>query len=272
MLFETAVPKPLRFFHRQTRRLELVNTYARLNLKAKASKTYLSYAWWIIEPLLFVAIYYFVFTRVLANRPQDFVLFLFAGKIPFLWIAKSITNTSGSILANKGLLGQSAIQPALFPLVVLQENFYKQIPVFIMLLGLLLFFGVHPGWGWLWLLPLICLNYLFLLPVALAGALVTAFIPDARLMLSLLTTFLMFVSGVFWDIRSLADVSLQHALLVYNPVAFLLDTYRAVLIYQETPDLSRMVWLTLLTSLTLALIVYLYGALRGAISKCAINQ
>jgi len=33
---------------------ELVLTKVRLNLKSEASKSYLSYSWWILEPALFV--------------------------------------------------------------------------------------------------------------------------------------------------------------------------------------------------------------------------
>lgn len=40
---------------------ELVDIQARMSLKAEASKLYLSYLWWILEPILYVLVFYFVF-------------------------------------------------------------------------------------------------------------------------------------------------------------------------------------------------------------------
>lgn len=251
---------------------ELVNTYAKLNLKAEARKTYLGYLWWIIEPILFVGIFYFVFDIILDNSRGDFLLFLICGKIPFLWISKSITNSAGSVMQNRGLLTQSGIQPLMFPLVTLQENFYKQLPVFVMLLGFALLLDGTPGWQWLWLLPLVAVNYLLILPIALAGALMTSFIPDVRLLLSLFTIFLMFSSGVFWDIRELTDPTMQYYILVLNPVAFILDGYRSILMYGERPDLSHLAGLTLVTTIALGIVSWMYIALRSRINTRVINQ
>ncbi|XSG85260.1 MAG: ABC transporter permease [Methylohalobius sp. ZOD2] len=251
---------------------ELVDTYAKLNLKAEARKTYLGYLWWIIEPLLFVSIFYFVFNVILDSRKEDFLLFLICGKIPFLWISKSITNSAGSVLQNRGLLAQGGIQPLMFPLVTLQENFYKQLPVFVMLLGFALLLGGEPGTSWLWLPILVIANYLLILPIALAGALMTSFVPDIRLLLSLFTMFLMFVSGIFWDIRTVPDPVLQHYLLVLNPVAFILDAYRAVLMYGERPDPVHLAALCLGSALMLALVSRLFVIMRSAINTRVINQ
>jgi lipopolysaccharide transport system permease protein len=48
--------------------------------------------------------------------------------------------------------------------------------------------------------------------------------------------FMMFVSGIFWDIRDITNTEAVDALLTWNPVAFLLHSYRQVLLWQEVPD------------------------------------
>ena len=49
-------------------------------------------------------------------------------------------------------------------------------------------------------------------------------------------TFLMFVSGIFWDVRGLPDQRVTDIVLTWNPMAFLLDAYRQVLMYGGSPD------------------------------------
>ena len=53
-------------------------------LRADASKYFLGYIWWILEPLLFVGISYVVFSVILASRTEDFLVFLMCGKLAFI--------------------------------------------------------------------------------------------------------------------------------------------------------------------------------------------
>ena len=55
---------------------ELVSTKVIANLKAEASKSYLSYLWWILEPILHMMVYYLVFGLLLNRGTEDFVVYL----------------------------------------------------------------------------------------------------------------------------------------------------------------------------------------------------
>ena len=52
--------------------------------------------------------------------------------------------------------------------------------------------------------------------------------------------FLMFSSGVFFDVNAIADPVLRDALFTYNPIAFLLDAYRQVLMERSMYDLEHL--------------------------------
>ena len=84
----------------------LVDTKAKMSLKAEASKLYLSFLWWIIEPMLFVLAFYFVFAVLLKSRQEDFLLFLMCAKIPYMWFSKAVTTASASIVGNRGIISQ----------------------------------------------------------------------------------------------------------------------------------------------------------------------
>ena len=43
----------------------LIDTMARMALRADASKYFLGYIWWVLEPLLFVGVVYVVFNVIL---------------------------------------------------------------------------------------------------------------------------------------------------------------------------------------------------------------
>lgn len=218
----------------------LVDLQARMLLKAEASRLYLSYLWWVLEPLLFVMIFYLVFEVLLNSGRENFLLFLVCGKIPFLWFTKSVTSASSSIVQNRGLISQLDMPKVLFPYIAIQEALYKQWAVFLVLFGAVIAYGHLPELNWLWLLPLMVVQYGLIVLCSLIGAVLVSFMEDFRMLISMGMMFLMFISGVFWDINDIADSHLRELAFTYNPLVFLLDAYRQVLMKESTYDIVHL--------------------------------
>ncbi|MEH6571145.1 MAG: ABC transporter permease [Halioglobus sp.] len=207
-----------------------------MQLRADASKFFLGYLWWILEPLLFVGVFYVVFSVILASRTEDFLVFLMCGKLAFIWFSKSVSQASGSIVAAKGLVGKINAPKTLFPLALIQEGLYRQVVVFLLLFVVLFAYGYTPSASWVWLVPLLVVNYLMIVACAFVGACLVCMMRDFSMIISLGMTFLLFTSGVFWDVQSLGNPQMTELVLTINPVAFLLDAYRQILMYQSAPD------------------------------------
>ena len=183
----------------------LVDEMARMSLRADASRFYFRYFWWILEPLLYVAVFYIVFDVLLGPGRPDFLAFLMCGKLTFVWFSKSVVHASRSIVDSKGLIGQIDLPKALFPLAVVQEGLYRQAAVFVLLMLFLVVQGYAVTGAWLWLLPVALVNYLLIVGASLAGAYLVCLVFDFSLLISLAMIFLLFISGIFWDVRTLPD-------------------------------------------------------------------
>ncbi len=214
-------------------------------LKSDASKNFLGYLWWILEPLLYVGVFYVVFNIILDSKRGDFLVFLMCGKLAFIWFSKTVNQASNSIVANKGLIGKIDVPKSLFPMAAVQESLYKQVAVFTLLFGVLLVNGYSVSLTWLWLIPLIFVNYLLILACSFIGACLVCFVRDFSMLISLSMVFLLFTSGIFWDVRDLGDPHKTEMILALNPLAFILDAYRQVLMYQNVPDLTHLLYLGL---------------------------
>ena len=218
----------------------LVDQMARMALKASASQLYLGYLWWVLEPLLYVAVFYVVFDVLLGTRRGDFLVFLMCGKLTFVWFSKSVVHAARSIVAGKGLIGKLDLPKALFPLASVQESLYKQLAVFALLLAFLLLNGYGVSAAWWWLPPILLVNYLMIVACALAAAVLVCLVFDFTMVIGLGMTFLLFVSGIFWDPRDLADPAMTDLVFALNPVAFILDAYRQVLMVGQAPAVGHL--------------------------------
>ncbi|MEH6584795.1 MAG: ABC transporter permease [Halioglobus sp.] len=219
---------------------KLIDVQARMGLRADASKFFLGYIWWVLEPLLYVGVFYVVFNIVLESKRSDFLVFLMCGKLAFIWFSKTVMQASNSIIENKGLIGKLNIPKTLFPMSVIQQGVYKQLVVFLLLFAVLIVGGYPVSLTWLWLIPVLVVNYLMIVACAFIGSCLVCLVRDFSLFISLGMIFMMFTSGIFWDVRDLGDPYKTEMVLALNPLAFLLDAYRQVLMEQTAPDLVHL--------------------------------
>lgn len=218
----------------------LVDMLARMSLRADATKFILGYVWWILEPMLYVGVLYVVFTIILTNRQPDFLMFLMTGKLAFIWFSKSITQAGSSIVNGRGLVGKINVPMSMFPMSVVQECMYRQIAVFAFLLVVLVFNGYSPTFTWIYLIPVVAVTYIMILSLGMLAAGIVTVVRDFQPIIGLSMIFLMFTSGIFWDVRSLNDPAKTELLLSVNPLAFILDAYRQVLMYATPPDMFHL--------------------------------
>lgn len=245
---------------------------ATLSLKADAQRYFLGYLWWILEPLLWVGVFYLVFEVLLGTGRADFLVFLAVGKLTFIWFSKSVSQSANSLLAVRGLIGKMDAPKWLFPLAVCHESLYKQVAVFALLIVLLLFKGYAPSSSWLWLAPLAVTQYLLIVGCGMLAALLVCVRRDFLLLVQLGMVFLLFVSGIFWDVDSIANTALREKLLLVNPMASMIDLYRTVLMEGSAPALGQ--WLIVLAEsvAVLAVMGWAYRVLHYWIARRVVTQ
>ncbi len=213
---------------------QLVIVKVKANLQAEASKNYLSYCWWVFEPLLQMMVYYLVFGVLLQRGTEDFVVYLLCGLIPWLWFSRSVSNSMFSIVQGKGLMMQVHLPKLIFPAIVVCQDLVKQSVVMSLLLVFLCLYGVDVSYYWL-ALPVIMVVEILLIGVcSLVVAAVIPFLPDLSYLVRTGLMMLMFCSGVFYSVEI---IPLEYRDLFFlNPIAGLLREYRSILLYGQWPD------------------------------------
>jgi len=226
----------------------LIDIQARMLLKADSSKFKLGYLWWFLEPLLWVGVFYVVFNLILDSSGRgggDSLLFLICGKFAFIWFSKTVNQASNSIVANKGLVGKINVTKTIFPMAVVQESLYRQSAVYLLLLFVVIAFGGAPSLTWLWMLPVLLVYYFMIVCCSLIGAYLVCLVRDFSKFIPLAMTFLLFTSGIFWDIRNIGSPEKTELLLALNPVAFMLDAHRQILLHETPPDATHLMLIAL---------------------------
>lgn len=200
-------------------------------LRSEASRSYLGFIWWLLEPLLYLAAFYLIFALGIRMGGDDYVAFLLIGLISWKWFSGSASQGSVSILAAKNLLQQVYLPKYVLPLVPLIIAAIKHLFAVLLLLVMLIILGYTPTVSWLWLLPITAFQLLLNTSVAMILAVLVPIVPDFRFIISNGLTMLMFLSGIFYDISEL-DEPIASVLSV-NPIAIVIYLNRTALLGGE---------------------------------------
>jgi homopolymeric O-antigen transport system permease protein len=251
------------------RTFKLIFVKATLNLQSEASVNYLSYAWWVMEPLLHMAVYYTVFGLGLRGGGEDFAVFLLSGLIPWLWFVKSITHAQRSILQGKQLMNQLFIPKWFFPMTLVFQDSIKQIFVFALLLIFLYLNTSNIFVTWLWIFPLILIQFFLIIGCCLLAAVIVPFVRDFSFVISTGLQFMMFGSGIFYNYTRIPEE--YHQIFFLNPMAIILNAFRDVLLYGHPPNIQQLFYVVSVSVVIVTMSAFLYRKLEYILPKVVLE-
>lgn len=240
--------------------LELIWTKAIFNMRSEMQRNYLSYSWLILEPMIHMVVYYVVFGVLLQRGGENYAVFLLTGLIPWMWFSKAISGSSNSIIAGQNLMLQIGLPSIIFPLISILQATLKQLPVFILLLIFIWLQGFPPTNIWYALILVLLVQSLLVITFACTIAAIIPFMRDLSYLVPTGLTFLMFLSGIFYDYRIISEE--WQSVFLLNPVAFLLKSYREILIEGISPDLLILTWWGVASFITCILLIIAFQRLR----------
>ena len=231
--------------------LLLFKTYA--DLKAEAARTYLSFLWWVIEPVLFMLVFYVVFDLLFKRGGGgDFIPFLLCGLTVWKWFDGTLRMGMSCLRTNVALMRQVWLPKILFPSTIILNNTAKFAVVQILLLGFLWLYGYLPTRVYLALPVLLLVQLLLIMACTYWLAALEPFLPDLRLIVNNGLTLMLFLSGIFYSADRIPEAYKSYYFL--NPMAALIDAYRDVLLDGVWPNWIRVGWVAF------GSIVGIYGA------------
>lgn len=235
--------------------ISLIYQKAISDFKAEARRGSLGILWWVIEPLLYVLVFYVIFTLIFQRGSEGSVLNLLTGLVVWKWFDSSIRQSANSITTNVGLIRQVYLPKVMLPAMVIVTTTLKFFIIFIMLLAFLIFQGHEPSATWLAIPIIIVVQAVVIFAIGGFLAAIVPFLPDLRLLIDNGMTLLFFLSGIFFDINNVND-QLQSYLNT-NPMVGIIDSYRLVLLNNQWPDFRLLLTTAVFSSLLLFLAYFI---------------
>lgn len=250
-------------FLRDTVRLKgIILELAKRDYQQINQGSYLGFVWNYLQPLLYIAVLYGVFTLGFRQgSTQDglpFSLYLLSGMICWLYFAENLISITGVIRVYGFLVKKVDFRLSILPFVKLLSSLLPHV----LLLGLLLVAaglnGLQPGLHTLQLLYYYLCMASLLVGVGWITSSASLFVPDIRNLVGLVTQFGLWLTPIFW---STSQVPQAYRWLTHiNPITYLVNGYRDSLTGQhyfwERPQEGLIFWATNLVLLAIGTVVY----------------
>ena len=195
------------------------------------------FAWLILQPLILLAVYAFVFSTIFKARIPEaadigFVPYLAVAFWPWTAFSEAILKANSSITANAALIGKVAFATEQIPLATVTATFIMHLIGYIAVLIVLQLMGTSIHWLYLLLvLPIILLMWVFACAIALFSSAIQVFVRDLAQILPPLITFWFFTTPILYSASYLPESVQQFAQL--NPMAWFVARLRELLLFGE---------------------------------------
>ena len=197
-------------------------------------------AWSFFNPVFMLIVYTFVFSVIFKSRwgvdesRTLFAVVLFVGLIVLNLFSEVVNRAPSLILSNVNYVKKVVFPLEILPVVAIGAAlFHALISLGVLLLAFMLFNGfVH--WTVIFV-PLILLPLIILtLGVSWLLAAIGVFLRDIGQTIAILTTVLMFLSPVFYPVTAVPEGF--RPFIMANPLTFIIEQAREVLIWGRLPD------------------------------------
>lgn len=217
--------------------LTLLWQLLRQDLRERYAGTALGVFWLLAQPLFMLLVYALVFGEILqlrlglASDTPQFAAWLFAGLTVFNALAEVLTRAPAILTERRDLLLNSPLPAVLLPLLPVGSSLVLELLSVGLLLLWLCSHGQCQPLALLFYPAFLLLRVLFSLAFAYALAVLGVFLRDLRQMMPPLLTVLLLVSPVVYPLAAVPERF--HAWFAWNPLAQLVDGYRAALLAGE---------------------------------------
>lgn len=252
------------FFNPFWKSRRLVFTWTKYNIEANYIDSKLGVVWLILQPLLMTMVYSLVFSFILKQKPRGgvpFLNFYFAGMVPWLFFNNTLFRSTTIIFQKATIISQIRFPREALVFVLFFENLVDFAVNFLIMLLLNALNGYFPNTAYLYLPLLLVTFFSMSLGATFIVATLGLFIRDTTQIVGVILRLAFYFSGVIISADILPKEALQ--LLVFNPLFFIVESFRNIVIYAETPNvLPLVIWFTI-GLLLLMLGIVLFNAKSG---------
>ena len=210
------------------------------DIKVRYKQTLLGALWAIIQPVLTMLVFTFLFGKIakVSSDGVPYPIFSYTALLPWGLFVAALNQASRSLTSNHNMITKIYFPRIILPVASVLGGLVDFAIAFVVLIGLMIYYQVSPAWASLWTLPLfLLLAIVTALGVSLWLSAINVQYRDVNYALPFMTQFWLFITPVAYSSTVISDKwQLAYSM---NPMAGVVNGFRwALLGSGNGPDIS----------------------------------
>jgi len=206
------------------------------DLKVRYKQTLLGAAWAVIQPVLTMLVFNFLFNTVagLSSDGVPYPIFSYTALLPWGLFSAALNSASRSLTSNQSMITKVYFPKLILPLASVLAGLVDFAIAFVLLGGMMVYYKVSPGWHALWALPLFTLLAIITaLGVALWLSAINVQYRDVGYALPFISQFWMFLTPIAYSSSVVSEK--WQVIYALNPMAGVVNGFRWALLGSGNP-------------------------------------
>ncbi|MEH7082663.1 ABC transporter permease [Neobacillus drentensis] len=250
----------------------LILRLSAFELKSANTNNYLGRFWEILNPMIQLTIYWFVFgagIRKGREVPLDngidvpFFIWMVTGMIVWFFVNPAISASSRSIYSRIQLIAKMSFPMSAIPSFVIMANFYTHLILVAVVTVFLQFTEFKLSIYFIQLPYFMIATLLFLLALALVTSTLSTIVRDVQQVVQSVLKMLLYLTPLLWQTDHLMINGIDFVfVLKLNPLYYIVEGYRAALLGTtwypaEYPQLTLYFWITVVVLFFIGSVLHL---------------
>jgi lipopolysaccharide transport system permease protein len=238
---------------------ELLYSLTRKELKVKYRGSVLGFFWSLLNPILTMLVYSFVFSILSRGGVKEFAIFLICALLPFNFLQNSVNQGTGSIISNSNLVNKIYFPREILPLSIVFSNLINYFLELIALFAVLAFMG-YKFYLFLYILPVLIFIQIFLvMGMTLLVSALNVFFRDLQHLITIVMMVWFFGTPIIYPL-SMVPEQFQPYIKFINPMTIYAAYYRNIFYYVKYPEGAGFPSpLETITALGITLLIFFIG-------------
>ena len=215
---------------------EFLKTSVKKDVRGKYKNSFLGVIWSFLNPLLQIAVYAFVFGKILNANEENYAVFICCGLIPWTFFSASINRSSFSMVENGSIIKKVYFPREVIPISIVTAEAVNFVISSFIILGFVIVSGVGFSWHVIFYPIALFVLYTFLVSAAFFLSSITVYVRDLQHFVGVILQLMFYATPIAYS-AARVPASFKWVIKI-NPVAYIIDAFRKIFIYHQLPDFS----------------------------------
>lgn len=214
---------------------ELLKTNVKKEIRGKYKHSFLGVIWSFLYPLLQLAVYAIIFPLILRDTQENYVVFLCVALIPWTFFTTVVNQSTGVIIANGNILKKVYFPRIILPISVVASAAINFVISTVIILLFILFSGMGFSKYLIFYPIILIIQFILSLGISFIVSSITVYLRDLEHLINIALMMLFYATPIAYSSNSIPEAFKN--IMNLNPMAHIIEAYRAIFYYKQMPDL-----------------------------------